>query len=148
MRKILYCTAAVFTAAVLGSSLAIAQINPPYVTNQSGANSTRVTIQGEPMNNQTVDVNSGDLVDVTMPENLSSGYSWWIHSSNSQGALVEFQGRTNEPSPSGAPGSTGTAAFHFVTFAKGKMTITFFYLHPWESNQPPAKSTTITINVL
>ena len=117
----------------------------PIVTMRVGNPST-VIVDAKSADGQTVGVKAGNNLDLTFSENISTGYSWALKSSSSQGAQMTMTAKTRHALPGPAmPGKPEEAVFHFQTAGKGTMTLEFVYTRPWDPT--PAQTVTVTIDV-
>lgn len=80
---------------------------------------------------QTVDVHVGQRIDLSLPENASTGYRWMLEHVDAQ----RVEAREEKPRyPSGALGSGGRAAWVFVPKTPGAALITLKQWRPWEGD--------------
>ena len=101
-------------------------------------------------NGKTIEVAVGSRFDLTLPENITIGYSWAVKGELSK--LVQLVGEPEHKENKGAPGSKrlgsgGMVTFHFKAVGKGKAEITFVYRRPWEKDRPPAKSFKLKVEI-
>ncbi|MGD6749407.1 protease inhibitor I42 family protein [Streptomyces sp. BH105] len=92
-------------------------------------------IYTEDDNGREIQLHTGDLVNVALPENPTTGHLWQIASVSSEGLLpqaVHFS-----PGDATAPGSAGTRTFTFRTQAPGRATLELHLRRPWQAAAPP-----------
>ena len=88
-------------------------------------------------NDGSVDLNTGDVLVVELPANLTTGYRWEVGQVNNNllrpVADIEFQASSSRV---GAP---GTQTLRFDAIASGNAILRLVYRRPWES-VPPLQS--------
>ena len=104
----------------------------------------RVTIKE---NGATVTLHSGDILEVTLPATLGTGYSWKV--ANSAATVLKEQGSPEAGSAetAGKAGQPENQVFLFNTLAKGTGQLELQYLRPWEKDRKPAKTFSLTVKV-
>jgi inhibitor of cysteine peptidase len=95
-----------------------------------------------------VNLERGQLVDVSLYENASTGYSWAV-----EDAAANVLEEAAPPSPGDdhagppVPGSGGTVIYHFRAKATGTGTLKLIYRRPWEKTTPPAETFSVLVKV-
>lgn len=85
-------------------------------------------------NNSTIVLSENDRLFVTLPGNLSTGYSWEVVPM--EPALLQAVGEPGYTSDSEVIGSTGIFTFKFKAVEKGQMVLKLVYHRPWETVEP------------
>ncbi|MCC7165668.1 MAG: protease inhibitor I42 family protein [Anaerolineae bacterium] len=99
-------------------------------------------------NGSTVDMAVGDTLQVELPTNPSTGYSWKVASNNASvlvplgAAQFDLKAQTTP-----MPGAGGTQTFHFQAVGKGQTPLTLVYVRPWETSITPTPNDTWTVQV-
>ncbi len=93
----------------------------------------------------TVAVAVGQVLEVRLPSNPSTGYQWTAGALKT-GALNAQRPPVYEGSKPQLPGSGGTEVFTYQGAAAGTEHLSFAYSRPWEKVEP-AKRVAITITV-
>jgi inhibitor of cysteine peptidase len=104
---------------------------------------------GEADNGKAYSVEVGDTVEVVIPGNMTTGYSWAAALAEKDAALLQLVGE-----PAYAPDSTdgklvgggGSFTFTFKAVAKGEALLKLVYAKPWES-VAPEKAFSVTVTV-
>ncbi|MBF0499318.1 MAG: protease inhibitor I42 family protein [Candidatus Riflebacteria bacterium] len=106
-------------------------------------------VVGEKDNGNTVTIQKGQDILISLPENGTTGYRWTVE--NFTPSVLEQQESTYKPdSTSGnlTPiGSGGTRTISFLGKKIGSSKLELHYSRPWEENSKPAKVFAITIIV-
>jgi len=92
---------------------------------------------------RSLSVNVGDVLNVELPENLATGYSWQRVDSASDSVL---RLRSWEPQATGQPrlGASGVRKAQFEAVAPGSLHIRLALRRPWETG---SAGETFTLNV-
>jgi len=98
----------------------------------------------EQHNGQSVEVNSGDRITVTLEGNPTTGYSWELGELDS--AVVELVGEPDYKTDTKMFGSGGTYTFTLKAVAPGATTVKLIYHRSWEDAEPE-KVFEVTLNV-
>ncbi|MBN1631396.1 MAG: protease inhibitor I42 family protein [Thermoleophilia bacterium] len=94
----------------------------------------------------TVTVEAGDIVDVVLEGNPTTGYGWTVDLSTEDAAILEQVGEPTYVPDSELVGAGGTYTFRFRALAVGEATLVLNYARPWES-VPPLKTFSVTVAV-
>ncbi len=89
-----------------------------------------------------IDLNKGDILEVTLEGNPSTGYSWLL---GSEVSLLEPVGEPVFEPASNLVGSPGKITMRFNVVEKGEGTLQLVYQRPWERNIPPIATFEITV---
>jgi len=136
--------AAVLILVIIGSAAAATGCG-----SQAGAASGPVKLT-EADNGKTITVNNGDLVQVALPGNPTTGYSWSVTMSNKDDTVLQQQGdpvyvqQSTDPS---LVGGGGTFTFTFKAVGPGQVILNFGYARPWEQGVAPIQTYSATIDV-
>ena len=88
----------------------------------------------EQHNGQSVEVNSGDRISVTLEGNPTTGYSWEL--SEFDPAVVELVGEPDYKTDTKMLGSGGTYTFTLKAVGSGATTVKLIYHRSWEDAEP------------
>ena len=92
----------------------------------------------------------GEVMEITLESNQSTGYSWFASVSNPDVLAQMGEPEYIEPTQSSSTmilGAPGTETFMFQGTDAGSATITLDYKRPWEKDVAPEKTITITVEV-
>ncbi len=95
----------------------------------------------------TVEMAVGDVLEVSLASNPTTGYSWFVGEGDTQ--LLPQVGETeyNDASQPGVLGGGGTEKLTFEAKAAGSLTLTLIYHRPWEKDVAPLQTYTLNINI-
>jgi predicted secreted protein len=96
-------------------------------------------------NNQTVSLGQGAVVELSLPGNPTTGYSWSFAEAPDQSVLAETS--HFYISPSQAIGSGGDEHWVFRAVGAGTTQINLAYSRPWEKDTPPVKTYAVAVGV-
>ena len=122
-------------AALLWGSWALAQNDPPRYIRP-------ILKIDEHSNGQTVTAKKLDGLELLLPENPTTGYSWNLKSSGEPVCKLE---NTVYESPSQRIGQGGRRMWLFKVVEPGQATIELAYQRPFERGKPPANTFKVTI---
>lgn len=94
---------------------------------------------------EAVAVQPGDEFFIALPSNETTGYTW--SQTLADGKIVAYEGNVYEPAFEGLMGAPGQQIFIYHANRSGSTTITFSYARPFETNVPPAKTSTFNVTV-
>jgi predicted secreted protein len=101
---------------------------------------------GEADNGKAYTVEVGDTVEVVIPGNMTTGFSWAAALAEKDAALLQLVGEPAYATGSKLIGGGGTFAFTFKAVAKGEALLKLVYARPWESVAPEKTfSATVTV---
>ncbi len=99
----------------------------------------------EDNNNQTVALDQGAVMELSLPGNPTTGFSWSLAETPDQNVLVETsQFYINS---SRTVGSGGAEHWVFRAAGAGATRLDLVYSRPWEKSTPPAKTYSVAIGV-
>jgi len=105
----------------------------------------RVTMQE---NGNSVSLQKGDLLEVTLPASLGTGFSWHLHEDPQLPLSMKGKPETKKSdSDKSQVGSTEYQVFRFEAKAAGSGKLKLDYLRAWEKQTPPANTYSLTVNV-
>jgi predicted secreted protein len=96
-------------------------------------------------NNQTVALDQGAVMELTLPGNPTTGFAWSLAATPDQNVLVETS--HFYISPARTVGSGGGDHWVFRAAGAGATQLTLVYSRPWEKSTPPAKTYSVTVGV-
>ena len=99
-------------------------------------------------NGNSVNLHPGDLLEVTLPATLGTGFSWRVRSGAE--AVLRLKGKPVVKKPQDANNQVGAAeyqVFQFEVIASGSVKLELEYVRPWERDVAPAKTYLLTILV-
>jgi C1A family cysteine protease len=93
-------------------------------------------IQAEKVNaNEVFHVNTDQVLEVRLPSNPSTGYSWFIKDQNKLTCISPIgQERFESNNPNAAIGEAGLSIMRFIPTSKGSCDLMMVYKRPWESD--------------
>ena len=101
---------------------------------------------GEADNGNAYAVKVGDTIEVIIPGNMTTGFSWAAALAEKDAALVQLVGAPAYATDSTLVGSGGTFTLTFKAVAKGEALLKLVYLRPWEGVAPEKTfSATVTV---
>ena len=99
----------------------------------------------ESMNGQTIKVKVGDTISLKIAGNITTGFSWQVAELDAN--YLQQLGDPEYKTDSALTGAGGMYTFKFKALSAGTTTLTLNYLRTWETNIPPEKIYTLTIEV-
>ncbi len=95
---------------------------------------------------QTVTLQAGDTLRVTLPGNPTTGYAWELSQVND--TLLKPQGELAfTPEGGDLVGAGGTFAIEFKAQEVGSTTLLFIYRRPFEADTPPLQTFELTVSI-
>jgi len=104
---------------------------------------------GEADNGKAYTVKVGDIIEVIVPGNPTTGFSWAAALAEKDAALVQQVGEpvyATEASDGAVVGAGGTFTLTFKAAADGEALLKLVYARPWES-VPPESTFTVTLTI-
>ena len=97
---------------------------------------------------RTYILHQGDVLLLSLPSNRTTGYGWdYVFSTvgllRQQGEMVYRQDKME----GGKVGAGGTEIWKFMAVKKGKTSLCFSYLRPWERSVAPVKTNAWNITI-
>ena len=103
-------------------------------------------IYTEANDGQTVKAHVGEIFEVRLESNASTGYSWDIATQDAK--ILESLGDTKYVSPTGTPpGTPGLQTFRFKAKSAGNTQLVLHYQRPWEKDKEPAQVFSLGLQV-
>lgn len=100
----------------------------------------------EMQDGKTVSVRQGDTFEVQLDANPSTGYRWKLVDLDT--SVLQTVGTPQySPQKTGLMGSGGTETYEFEAVGQGVTTLRMHYVRPWERDQNPAETYTLTVEV-
>jgi inhibitor of cysteine peptidase len=103
---------------------------------------------GESADGKTTTVPLGKTIVITLPGNITTGYSWKAVELKGDAVKADGEGtyvpKKHKP---GMVGVGGASVFKYNAVKAGKATIKLAYARPWEKDKEPAKTFTAIIEV-
>ncbi len=87
---------------------------------------------------RSVELRTGDTLEVVLSGNPTAGYQWEIASEDTN--VLKRRGKPEYRSDSAAVGSGGKFIFTFEAAAPGQTVLRLVYRRPFERNVPPART--------
>ncbi len=94
----------------------------------------------------TADVTVGDLLQVSLAGNPTTGYTWEAAPAPDAAVLAQLGDAQFAPE-SNLDGAPGTMTLMFKAIGAGKTTLTLVYHQPWDQTTAPAKTFTVDVTV-
>jgi len=88
-----------------------------------------------------IEVAAGERLDIVLPANPTTGYSWQVEA---DGAYLALLSQEFEPSGPGV-GAGGQEAFQFRALQPGSTDLRFHYRRPWEGQSIETRDYRVTI---
>ena len=119
--------------------------SPDAETDRGGE---QTIVLGAEDNGSQVELNSGQVLEVTLASNPTTGYSWQVSEVDetvlTQVGEVEFQQAPAEGEP--VTGAGGIETFRFAS-STGETTLTLVYHRPWEKDVEPLETFAVQVVV-
>ena len=102
-----------------------------------GLGSEMTVVASEDWNGQVVKLRLGDRLEVRLPAQLGTGYSWNLHTPAHTSLVLE----KTEIAHAGQakPGATDVQVFRFTAQSAGSTTLALGYRRPWERKREPER---------
>ncbi len=143
-RELQGIAAIVLILIIIGTAIASAGCG-----SQANASGSPVRLT-EADNGKAVTVKTGDLVQVVLAGNPTTGYSWSTSLTDADKAVLQQQGDAAYAQESTDPslvGGGGTFTFTYKAAAPGQVVLKFDYARPWETGVAPIQTYSVTITV-
>ncbi len=100
-------------------------------------------------NGQTLDITQNQTLNIKLESNITTGYKWNLMTEPNSKILKFVSSDYVGPTPGSQPlvGGGGYELWRFQAVGTGTTTLKLGYYRPWETNTPPAKEFTFTVNV-
>jgi len=99
-------------------------------------------------NGENVDLNVGDIINLRLDSNITTGYSWEL-SETTDTEIISLESSLYENSQENEDivGAGGAELFSFRAISAGQTDLILEYIRPWEEGMEPADSFTLKITV-
>lgn len=98
-------------------------------------------------NGAKVTLKPGDVLNLTLNSNPSTGYTWHVTQNDEKILLQLGEPQFSFGNQTPMPGASGAETFQFKALSKGTTTLTLVYLRPWETNVTPTPRDQFSVNV-
>ena len=95
--------------------------------------------------NRSIELRSGDRLEVALAGNPSTGYMWQVAATDT--AILRQVGEPSFTAPRDRAGAGGVLTFCFEAGGAGRTLLRLAYRQPWEKTSPPAKTFELTVVV-
>lgn len=115
----------------------------------ASANGGRLTL-GPADDGKSYTVNKGDIIQVVIPGNPTTGYRWASELTDTDKALLQEMGEPQyapENRDANLVGAGGTYTLTFKAVEKGQATLKVAYARPWETGVPPLQTFTASLTI-
>ncbi len=92
----------------------------------------------------TVTAQVGDTLELRLPGNPTTGYTWSV--AGVDPAVLQVQGAPEFQAESTALGASGVFLFRFQIASVGRTPLTLIYSRPFEPDTPPQQTYEVTVN--
>jgi inhibitor of cysteine peptidase len=97
-------------------------------------------------NGSSVALQLGQFLEICLPANLGTGYSWTVSSAPNE--ILKLLAKDVRPTAEkDKVGGTERQIFRFQVVARGSGGLELQYRRPWEKDTPPAKKYSLVIKV-
>ena len=97
-----------------------------------------MTKVNDSFNGREVALEMGDVLEVSLSENASTGYQWSVKTKPD--SLLEFEDAEAGPqAPAGPPGKAGVRRFYFKAVGAGSGELELEYRRSWEKQKAAAR---------
>ncbi len=107
---------------------------------------TSVMTLTEQDNGKTIELTKGATLIVKLSSNASTGYSWSVQSKSPLLKLLDsnYKEKKQLAQVAGAP---GVQTFQWQATGAGNATLKLEYRRPWEKDEPPAKTFSVSLQI-
>jgi inhibitor of cysteine peptidase len=92
-------------------------------------------------NGREVRLEPGETLEISLPENASTGYRWTISETFRHSDLIrERESSVEAPAAPALPGKTGIRHLLFEAVKPGAAELELSYRRPWETGKPAART--------
>ncbi len=132
-------------ATLLAAGCSAAKSDQPVVT-PAGSRENGMLILTRVDHNRTAEVRVGERIEVRLPENPTTGFTWAIDEDNRRLLALD---RTDyvEPSESSIIGARGQRSFTFTARQAGEISLTFKYWRFWQGDTSVTERYTVTLRI-
>jgi inhibitor of cysteine peptidase len=93
-----------------------------------------------------VQIHVGEVFEITLPENPTTGFRWHFEASGE--SFCSLLDDHFEASPQNLPGQGGRHYWHFKAVQVGSGDITLVYRRSWEQTGTPARKFTLRVHMV
>ena len=133
-----------FTRYVYNHHGSTAELDLRLVAYHPGGRSEAVRLTGADAG-KSIEVAKGDRLEITLEANPTTGYIWEVGSGDAD--ILEMEGEPDCKTESDAIGAGGAMTFRFRAVETGTTDLELVYHRPWEEDQEPAETFTVTVTV-
>lgn len=102
----------------------------------------------EKNNEESINLKVGDIINVRLESNITTGYSWELSGETDQGIIMlESSIYEESQKDENVAGAGGSETFSFKAVSAGNTDLVLEYLRPWEEEIQPADIFVIKITV-
>jgi inhibitor of cysteine peptidase len=116
-----------------------------FILTACGGGEPKVLEVSEANAGSRIVLDEGDTLQVSLPGNPGTGYSWELAPEGS--TLLERQGEPEFSAESDLLGAPGTIVLRFLAVAQGEETFHLLYHRPWEEDVAPESTFELTVVV-
>lgn len=103
---------------------------------------------GEAASGQTIDLPVGQVMELRLKENPTTGYRWRINQDGSPSCRIsDAPSQPAIPGMPSMPGAGSTHVWRIEGAQVGLCSIEMQYIRPWETDRPPAMTFGVRIRV-
>ncbi|MBM7866225.1 hypothetical protein GTO89_08020 [Heliobacterium gestii] len=121
-----------------------------WASNAVIESNSSIKIINENYDGKQVTIKQGEILEVQLNSNASTGYSWNYGIEPDSNVLSEVEHRytslTNPAQTKPLIGAGGQECWRFIPSKSGVTKLKLNYIRPWESETPPARTFTVEIN--
>jgi inhibitor of cysteine peptidase len=103
------------------------------------------TSLGEQDNGKVIEVKKGQILDISLPGNPTTGYNWVVDPATL--TIITQEGEPDFKADSDLIGAGGMITLNFKATALGQETLHLEYRHPWEAEMTPEGEFDVTVVV-
>ena len=105
------------------------------------------TIKARLEGDRSLDMRTGQTLELEVDSNPTTGYSWAVASSRNSGVLRQKRKDKYVPPSTDLVGAGGKQIFYFEALKRGRAVLSFEYRRPWEKDKGPAEKYTVIVDV-
>ena len=94
---------------------------------------------------RTIDVKSGETIEIALPENRTTGYRWGVESIDQTVCAIVADEFRAPAQP--VPGASGTHLWQFKALRAGQCDIALAYRRAWETDAAAARAFKLVLRV-
>ncbi len=114
-------------------------------TSACGPSTPKTVSLAEKDASSTVELRPGDMLEVVLAGNPTTGYSWAVQAVDKD--ILKQMGEPAYKADSNLIGSGGQFTFRFEAVAAGQTALKLFYQRPWEKDTPPIQTFVVAVIV-